>query len=412
MPRDSAPRDGTEERRPRYVGPADPFPTKAQEALLRRYHPALRRRARMFAATGPRCADLLASFPAAAAMIATAERGPATGEAVSLVKAGAPLKILALVLGLPLWLRKLPPEAFGPGPVEPLWSSADFARRIPNAIPAEPSATAMWVRWTAEALRIGPESFALWVAALPIYPTAPMRLSRPKADLIAPSADLLAPLAAFAHASLATPEDPAFLRRWRVRQPFDQAVMSAAGWLDRVVNGRCVTQGEATNWNSSANVAGFRITPLSSGEQLLAESEAMDNCLDTYVGPVSRGECRIFAVRRSGRSVANVELRPNSDPGGFYLAQLRGRGNEETHRRVDRAVRRWMATLGPCPMSKNALVRQGQIDPALWRAEWSAYVDAYPAASALWREGAPHSSAHELARRLRTLAMMSKKGAR
>ena len=55
-----------------YVGPAALGPSKALIEALTRFHPSLRSRLRRFAVVAKPCADLLISFPAAAAMIAEA----------------------------------------------------------------------------------------------------------------------------------------------------------------------------------------------------------------------------------------------------------------------------------------------------------------------------------------------------
>ncbi len=62
-------------------------------------------------------------------------------KALELVLEGAALRDVAQVLELPLWLRRLPPEAFS-GSIRPLPSSELFARRIVNQLPtaAEDSA--------------------------------------------------------------------------------------------------------------------------------------------------------------------------------------------------------------------------------------------------------------------------------
>ena len=99
--------------------------------------------------------DLLFSFPGLGFALATgfgsvAERA----EAFELIDSGQSLKAAAEVIGLPWWMRRLPPEAF----CEPLrgWPrSAEFARVIVQHIPEERQRAMHWFRRVQLAL-VGP----------------------------------------------------------------------------------------------------------------------------------------------------------------------------------------------------------------------------------------------------------------
>lgn len=377
-----------------YIGPPAMPMAKPLAAALPRYHPALRRRVRRFAVTAKPCADLAVSFPAAAALIATMERGPErTGLAVARVKGGAPLGAVAEALDLPVWTRKLPPEAFDERPLGRVATGEAFARQVGNALPKAPAQAAMWLAWVLEALRLGDEEFALWLAAQPVFEGREL------------PAQAIEPLAAYAFAS-ARPDaakDPLLTKRWGPRRPFAQAAHLAVNWLERVINMRCAEAVANDRWDAPSNQGGYRFQPLTTADQLIEEGDVMNNCLGTYVNAVARGECLIFSVRRGKRPVADLEIRPKGRAGEFYIVQLEGPGNSAAQPRVVRAVERWTTQLGGCPLNKAGMLRKGRLDAAKWRAEWSDFTAAHAAVSPLWREAAPEVALDLLTRQVRVL---------
>ncbi|MEL6977189.1 MAG: PcfJ domain-containing protein [Pseudomonadota bacterium] len=378
--------------RPRaYVGPASLGPSKALVRALGRYHPSLRGRLRRFAIVGKPCADLLVSFPAAAALIATAERGAAaTGRAVALVKAGASLKAVAEALSVPLWTRKLPPEAFTPEPLGPVGGDEDFARRAAHLIPKPPENAAMWLAWVLAAQRLGAPGFVAWIASRALYQGAPIAVE---------AVELFAAYAWSArHARrdwCARPSTPA--------APTAKVASQAAEAVRHLLNERCAILDGSSGWTRTSTVGGFRFAPLTSAEELKSEAATMRNCLDTYVRPVARGESLIFAMRRGGRSVASIELRPKRAMGEFHLVQFEGPANGPPPPKSRKALDKWMRGLGPCPVAHGGLMRKGRLDGRKWRDAWAGFAEAHPAASPLWSETDPQRILTELRRRLALL---------
>ncbi|WP_246504391.1 hypothetical protein [Bradyrhizobium agreste] len=82
------------------------------ERRLRRYHPRFQDAVRALAARHPRLADLAASFPALLFALAVPRARLDPARAIACVVDGASLAQAATPADLPLWLRKLPPEAF------------------------------------------------------------------------------------------------------------------------------------------------------------------------------------------------------------------------------------------------------------------------------------------------------------
>jgi len=76
---------------------------------------------------------------------------------------GCGLAEAATAAGLPMWLRKLPPETF----VRPIAALPDgelFRRRISNHLPRSPKLASIWLQLVTETAAFAHEPAALWVA--------------------------------------------------------------------------------------------------------------------------------------------------------------------------------------------------------------------------------------------------------
>lgn len=379
----------------RYVGPPSLPLDPAAEAQIKRFRPELRRRLRRFAKVSKPCADLLTSFPAAAALIASGERGPeATGAAVAAVKAGASLDAVGEAFDLPRWMRRLPPETFQK-PIEPVAFSEKFHKRVANALPAGGENAAMWLEWVLEASRLADEAFALWIASQPIFDGAfPI--------------EALEILAAFAWASSGgrSLADPLLLKPWNGKRPLHTEAKAAADWMIRVANTRCGKPIASRGWAETVAVSGFKFSPRGPDE-LEAEGVEMRNCLATYVALARQGGCAIFSMRRGGRPVASIELRPGRN-GEALLVQVAGPGNAPLEERQMAVVRRWFEGLGPCPLTPDGMIGADLLDGKLWRRCWAPYLRDRPAASAFWADADGARVAEGLRGRLTLLAKLGR----
>src|SRR5665648_512751 len=88
--------------------------------------------------------------------------------ALALIEDGAALKTVARAMELPLWLRRLPPEAFQKG-IAPVPATESFTRRVATRLPAAPSHSALWLDSVAFGARACHEDFALWLADQSIF---------------------------------------------------------------------------------------------------------------------------------------------------------------------------------------------------------------------------------------------------
>lgn len=315
--------------------------TKQSEApdlapFIRRFDPSRRASIRRLVNSSPRAADLALVFPGALYAIADdTSTSDTRRKALELVLEGAALRDVAQALELPLWLRRLPPEAFS-GPIGPLPASETFARRIANQLPSAAEDCAFWLKSVTFGAYACDESFALWLARQPVYsePGDPARLF-----------GLLAAYAWYSQAELSRAHG-LIVVPWRPEMSLDTAICAAKSWLNRI---RLVLQlgpGAITDtWLEPGDVQTFSFLPLIEQSQILAESRAMQNCADQYADRLARDKCRLFSIRRRGLRVATLEIGPHPrEAGVLAINQLKARHNMPASAEVWQAAHAWLGT--------------------------------------------------------------------
>lgn len=322
-------------RDPVKVGDA-PVLTDEAEALIRRFDTSVRRSVRRLLSSSPRFVDLAIVFPGAIHAIAS-RRGPAVRrrKAVALVENGAQLREVARILDLPVWLRRLPPEAFQ-APIPDLPASELFSRRVVAQFPPQSSECALWLDTVSFAATACNEYFAIWLAGQPLY-SDPGDVRR-----------LFGILSAYAWYSSAdgTRANSLIVVSWRPEMAFDTAVCAAKSWLNRI---RLVLQlrpGTITDtWLTPGEVNGLSFSPLVEQGEILAEAHAMQNCADQYSDRIARDKCRLFSVRRKGVRVATLEIGPHPrETGVLAINQLKARHNMPASAEIWQAAYAWLAT--------------------------------------------------------------------
>jgi hypothetical protein len=328
------------------------------EGYLGRFAYPARREARRLMRASSRLVDLAVVFPGAIYALAT-RRGSADArrEAVSLIEQGAPLKAVARVLDLPLWLRRLPPEAFQK-PIEGLPASENFSRRVANRLPAAPAHSAFWLQSVAFGARACNEDFALWLADQPIF----SEQGNPE--------QLFGVLAAYAWHSRATQTrgHTLIVVPWRPEIAFDTALCAAKSWLNRM---RLVLQlgpGVITDpWLSGGQVRGYTFVPLLDRMEILAEARAMQNCADQYAERLADDRCRLFSVRREREHVATLEIGPHSREAGMLaITQLKGRHNMAAPLDVWQAAYAWLASQSGLRRLPPRIPPERRLDDEAW----------------------------------------------
>ncbi|HXF55023.1 MAG TPA: PcfJ domain-containing protein [Hyphomicrobiaceae bacterium] len=326
-----------------FVGRAEPEqavstaePRRDPEALARRFAPAVRREVRRLLRASSRFVDLAVIFPGALHAIAAADTGrEARRAAIELVLAGAPLKQVAEALGLAMWLRRLPPEAFSAWPAK-VPEGESFARRIVNCLPRSRMQSAFWLSAVGFAAEAVHEDFAVWLAHQSVYaePGDPRRL--------------FAVLAAYAWFS-GQPFRPAhglMIVPWRPEISIETALCATKSWLNRIRLVLVLRPGVISDpWLEPGEAGGFTFVPLLDANQLLEEAQAMHNCADQYADRIARDRCRLFSVRRKGGArVATLEIGAHMrEPGVLDITQLKARHNMPAPLEVWQAGHAWLA---------------------------------------------------------------------
>jgi hypothetical protein len=344
-------------------------PVRELESQIRRFPRSFRRRLRKLVRGSSRLGDLLYSFPGLAFVLAAGGRAhDARGRAVKLVKDGQSLSKVAAALDLPLWMRRLPPEAFGE-PFGTVPGSEGFVRRIVNEIPDKPDRMAMWLRWVLFGAEACGESFALWLARQRIYQAEDVE----RVPLL--------PLAAFAWFSLEEGGGPArglIAKPWYGTMRFRVAVEETRCWLERVVLDYCRAGGGATNgnWFKTRKVAGYRFMPLLTPGELIEEGGKMNNCVATYAAKAAEGACLIYSIRRGGRRVATMEIQPRG--GTPVIVQLWAAGNTNAGEDAWRAANGWLSKQGGYPLAGGNAFVHAALVPSRWEAIWRPFWEATP----------------------------------
>lgn len=304
--------------------------------LISRFPKPVRRELWQLTNLVPRFRDLLESFPAAA--IATAvrtSRDPVRTEALRHVKYGAPLYALARTLELPLWYRRLPPEAFAarPAPMTADASDVPFGARILNHLPTEPCAWTGWLDLVERARLTGGDDFAVWLAAQRIV-RAP---GRPELPL-----HVLA-LYAWASRERETAAGRSIIGAWSASMSLPRAAFAARVWLLRVLHGQCMCEPAAIEAKRAWRVGDFKFVALQAPADILTEARAMHNCLADYIGLVAAARCRLYGVRLHGERVATLELRPGRSTGAPVIHQVCGPHNLPPAPEVVTAAQGWLS---------------------------------------------------------------------
>jgi len=332
--------------------------SKEWEGYVGRFAYPARREVRRLMRTSTRLVDLAVVFPGAIYAMATRRRpAEARREAISMVEQGAPLKAVARALDLPLWLRRLPPEAFQK-PVEGLPASETFARRVANRLPGAPSHSAFWLQSVAFGARACHEDFALWLADQAIF----SETGNPE--------QLFSVLAAYAWHSRAsqTRAHTLIVVPWRPEIAFDTALCAAKSWLNRM---RLVLQlgpGVITDpWLAGGQVRGYTFVPLLDRMEILAEARAMQNCADQYAERLADDRCRLFSIRREREHVATLEIGPHSREAGMLaITQLKGRHNMAAPLDVWQAAYAWLAAQSGLRRLPPRIPPERRLDDEAW----------------------------------------------
>lgn len=314
-----------------------PSRTENTRYVAGRFGYRVRNRVWKLASKHPHFADLLESNPAAAvAIVSRSEKDPVRQNAIALVVGGAPLAHIADALSQPLWLRRLPPEAFAV-PLDhgfsPSWHDAQFARSLLNAMPAEPKLTARWLQVLIAAEQVGDKSFVAWLAAQKIF----RRKRMPPVEIL--------PLAMYAWYSTqpSLPGGQIVSTVWNDKMSLPRAASLARAWVLRGLQDFCLDpENFQSLWCRSRIVGSHDIVPLITASSLHDEAAFLRNCLHRYVLPVAGGRTHIYSIRRNGTRLAAMEVKPSETTGLPRIAQICGPSNTRAPQEAIDAAAMWL----------------------------------------------------------------------
>src|SRR5262245_1804870 len=133
------------------------------ERRLQRYCPRFQGAVRALAMRHSRIADLAASFPALLFALAVPRPGLDPARALDLAIEGAALAEVAAAAEVPMWLRRLSPEALA-DPIMKLPDGELFRRQLASPLPRAPKTTPVWLRAVADVADWAHEAAAVWIA--------------------------------------------------------------------------------------------------------------------------------------------------------------------------------------------------------------------------------------------------------
>lgn len=346
---------------PRFVPRADHIRARV-ERHLRRYPAAVQGAVRAAARVHPHVADLAVSFPGLLFAVATAPRGARRERLIAAVLAGEPLAALAARAGLPLWLRKLPPEAFACA-LPPLPDGPLFRRQIVNHLPS-PQRAAAWLDAVAHAARWGHEGLAVW------YAREIVRDASPK-----PKADVLSAVSLWAwYAQL--PADVGFVTRpWHPAMNFRTALALADAWRWRVILHLNIGAAPlADMWLRPGLVCGYEFAPLDCAQAIAAEAAAMDNCVMSYGAAVALNRTRLWSIRKDGARVATVSIVNHGDHPLLSIGELQLASNRRAPNELWLIARQWLNGHDLLKVDAQPLTwNETPLDGTRWRSFWKPY---------------------------------------
>ncbi|MGY4477140.1 hypothetical protein [Bradyrhizobium sp. USDA 3364] len=334
------------------------------ERQLRRYHPDVQGKVRALARRHMRVADLAVSFPALLFTLAVPRAGVDPAAALACVIEGCSLADAAAAAGIPLWLRKLPPETFT-GPITGLPDDELFRRQIANHLPPSPKLAPIWLRSVATIAELAHGPATVWIAR---------ELVRvpPRAD---PARLRLVSLWAWFSTEPATLGHALIDRRWTPGIQFGSALAAADAWRTMIALHVCLgSEPIADMWLRPGRVAGYDFVPLNSTADISEEAEAMQNCLRTYGYNLAHNRSRLWSVRRSGQRVATLRVAARFEGPLPGIAELTGIRNAEMPREVWWAARQWLHTHDLLRMEiQQRRWGTAPFDRSTWHAIWRPY---------------------------------------
>jgi hypothetical protein len=339
-------------------------PADVRERRLRRYHPGCRDAVRTLALRHARIADLAASFPAL--LFALAAPRPAFDPApvIARVIDGCSLAEATAAACVPMWLRKLPPEAFV-RPIAGLPDSELFRHRIANHLPRSPKLASTWLQLVTDTAALAHEPAALWIARE--FVRAPRRFPSSRLRLIC--------LWSWFSTRPATPANELIGRPWTPDIGITAALSAANEWRTTIaLHANLGREPIADMWLEAGHMAGYDFLPLNSVAAITDEADAMHNCLRTYGYSLAHNRSRLWSVRRNGERIATLRVGIMHRDPLPKIIELEGAGNTKASRELWWIARQWLQSHDLLQIdTQEHRWNTAPLDRATWLSLWRPY---------------------------------------
>lgn len=334
------------------------------EKRLRRYCPRFQERVCVLANCHPRLAELSVSFPAALFAMAVPRSEVDPERAIAGAISGASLREVAAAAGIPLWLRKLPVEAFAQ-PIPRLPDGDLFRRQIANHLPRSPKLAPTWLSAVANAATWAHELLAVWVARELMHDSKSVKLSR---------LQLISLFAWFSHHP-DTIGHRMIGQRWHPGMRFRTALDAAHDWRMRLaLHINLGNQPIPDMWLGPGSVAGYDFVPLRTAESIAEEAAAMKNCLCSYGYNVAHNRSRLWAVRNNGQRIATLKVAAGRRDPLLTIEELEAANNTRASAEIWWIARQWLNSHDLPQINTNRLRWDtAPLDRSAWRVLWQPY---------------------------------------
>ncbi|WP_407158139.1 hypothetical protein [Bradyrhizobium sp. STM 3557] len=312
----------------------------------------------------PRLADLALSFPALLFALAVPRSGFDPDATLACVIDGRPLAEAATAASLPMWLRKLPPEAFD-RPIDPLPGGELLRRQIGNHLPRSPKLMPTWLQLVSQMAALAHEPAAVWIARE--FVRAPRALNMERMYLLALWVWFSGQPGCFGYELIERP--------WTPNMRLDAAVAAACAWRAMITLHLNLGQRPIRNmWLNPGRVGDYDFRPLHDISDIVEEALAMRNCVRTYGADIAHNRSRLWSVRRGGERVATLEIGVRYRDPISNIVQLKGPGNAVVPRELWWVARRWLQMHDLLQIETDKIRwDQAPLDSASWRALWRPY---------------------------------------
>jgi hypothetical protein len=340
-----------------------PARSDALERQLKRYRPPFQRAVRGLAAQNSRLADLALSFPALLFALAVPRPGLDPACAIACATKGDALAGVAAAADVPLWLRRLPPEAFTCR-IAALPDSKLFRRQIANHLPSR-KAGSVWLQAVAEMAEVAHETAAVWIAREITREQRSVKLDRLR----------LVGLWMWFSGQPETLGHKIIQKHWSPDMRFGSALDAADEWRMNVDIHINLGRGPIADlWLRSTRVAGYDFLPLASASEIVEEAAAMKNCLRSYGRDLAFNCSRLWSIRKDGRRVATLSVGIRHGDPLPNITELRAAGNKDVPPEVSWAVRRWLHMHDLFRIdTKRRDWRTVPLDRSTWASIWRPY---------------------------------------